>query len=161
MCHMTNVIIACLILKARISTSQLRRCQLSNLGRNFFCTKNENTKLAKQFLDELLEPHYRARFSTLPYFLNNNYTLPVRILGSSLIYGDVFERINTGYNAIDQDIAAVEVFFQTPYALQLKRSPTMNWIDYFSNVGGIYGLVLGMGIISFVELFWLLFQNWV
>jgi hypothetical protein len=147
------------ILKARISTSQLRRCQLSNLGRNFFCTKNENTKLTKQFLDELLEPHYRARFSTLPYFFNNNYTLPVRNLGSSLIYGDVFERINTGYNAIDQDIAAVEVFFQTPYALQLKRSPTMNWIDYFSSVGGIYGLVLGMGIISFVELVWLLLQN--
>jgi hypothetical protein len=37
----------------------------------------------------------------------------------------------------------------------------MNWNDYFSNVGGIYGLVLGMGIISLVELFWLLLQNWV
>jgi hypothetical protein len=31
----------------------------------------------------------------------------------------------------------------------------MTWIDFFSNIGGIYGLVLGMGIISFVELFWL------
>ncbi len=68
------------ILKARISTSQLRRCKMSNLGRNLFCTKNENTKLTKQFLDELLEPNYKIRFSTLPYFFNNNYTLPVRNL---------------------------------------------------------------------------------
>jgi hypothetical protein len=31
----------------------------------------------------------------------------------------------------------------------------MTWIDYFSTVGGLLGLVLGMGIISFVELIWL------
>ena len=31
----------------------------------------------------------------------------------------------------------------------------MTWIDYLSAVGGLLGLVLGMGFISFVELFWL------
>jgi hypothetical protein len=31
----------------------------------------------------------------------------------------------------------------------------MNWIIYLANVGGLLGLVLGMGIISFVELLWL------
>jgi hypothetical protein len=31
----------------------------------------------------------------------------------------------------------------------------MTWIDYFSTVGGLLGLVLGMGFISFIELFWL------
>jgi hypothetical protein len=31
----------------------------------------------------------------------------------------------------------------------------MSWIDYISSVGGLMGLVLGMGFVSFFELFWL------
>ncbi len=34
----------------------------------------------------------------------------------------------------------------------------MNWIDYFSNIGGIFGLVLGMGLITIAEIIWLSFQ---
>ena len=34
----------------------------------------------------------------------------------------------------------------------------MTWIDYFSTVGGLLGLVLGMGFISFIELFWLVLR---
>jgi hypothetical protein len=32
---------------------------------------------------------------------------------------------------------------------------SMTWVIFFSNIGGLLGLVLGMGIISFIELFWL------
>ena len=142
------------ILKGRISSAPLRKCQMNSLGRNLFCKRDVDTKLTLQFLAELLEPAYRSRFDTLPYFFKNNYFSPERKFGISLLYGDIFESTNKRYNALDQDIAEVEIFFETPYALELKRSCTMNWIDYFSNVGGIYGLVLGMGIISFIELFW-------
>jgi len=31
----------------------------------------------------------------------------------------------------------------------------MTWIDYFSAVGGLLGLVLGMGFFSLFELIWL------
>ena len=31
----------------------------------------------------------------------------------------------------------------------------MTWIDYFAAVGGLLGLVLGMGFVSFIELVWL------
>jgi hypothetical protein len=31
----------------------------------------------------------------------------------------------------------------------------MNWIKYLSTVGELLGLVLGMGIVSFIELIWL------
>jgi hypothetical protein len=31
----------------------------------------------------------------------------------------------------------------------------MTWVIFFSNIGGLLGLVLGMGIISVIELFWL------
>ena len=31
----------------------------------------------------------------------------------------------------------------------------MTWIDYFATVGGLLGLMLGMGLVSFIELIWL------
>ena len=37
----------------------------------------------------------------------------------------------------------------------MGSKPSLTWIDYFSTVGGLLGLVLGMGFISFVELIWL------
>jgi hypothetical protein len=40
----------------------------------------------------------------------------------------------------------------------MGHSPRMNWIDYLSAVGGLLGLVLGMGIVSFIELIWLCFR---
>jgi hypothetical protein len=32
----------------------------------------------------------------------------------------------------------------------------MTWIGFFSNLGGLFGLVLGMGIIFLFELLWFL-----
>jgi hypothetical protein len=37
----------------------------------------------------------------------------------------------------------------------MGSQPKMTWIDYFSTVGGLMGLVLGMGIVSVIELVWL------
>jgi hypothetical protein len=35
---------------------------------------------------------------------------------------------------------------------------TMTWIEYFATVGGLLGLVLGMGLVSFIEIIWLLLR---
>jgi hypothetical protein len=59
------------------------------------------------------------------------------------------------YDAFDKDIAMVQIFYQKPTVVLMGSQLNMTWIDFFSTVGGLLGLVLGMGIISFVELFWL------
>ena len=59
------------------------------------------------------------------------------------------------YNPFDKDIALLEVFFKKPTIIQISRQARMSWIDYLSTVGGLLGLVLGMGIVSFIELLWL------
>jgi hypothetical protein len=81
-----------------------------------------------------------------------------RTLGSSLRAGDVFETTNVDYRGVEKDIAIVQVYFKTAYTTKIERSLTMGWIVYFSNVGGIFGLVLGMGLISLFELLWLSIQ---
>ena len=59
------------------------------------------------------------------------------------------------YDAYVKDIATVSIVFKKSSLVQLGSRPTMGWVDYFAAVGGLLGLVLGMGIVSFIELFWL------
>ena len=33
----------------------------------------------------------------------------------------------------------------------MERSARMTWVDYFSSLGGLFGLCLGFSIISFIE----------
>ena len=74
------------------------------------------------------------------------------------------------YNAYERDIAVVNIFFgeSTVFGANLKtlkifrysssefeRSKKMTWFDFFSSIGGICGLCLGMSAISIVEfIYW-------
>jgi hypothetical protein len=69
--------------------------------------------------------------------------------------GDVFGESLSTYDALNNDIAKVQIYFKSASTLKVKKSVKMTWIDYFSNVGGILGLVLGIGIISVFEIIWL------
>ena len=64
----------------------------------------------------------------------------------------------------------VEIIYQKSTLVQIGTQLNMTWIDYFSSVGGLLGLVLGMGFFSFFELIWLClriaskrlkFTNWI
>ena len=68
---------------------------------------------------------------------------------------NLFEQNPRYHDAFEKDIALVEIFFKKPTLVLVSRKARMNWIDYFSTVGGLLGLVLGMGSISVVELLWL------
>ena len=80
------------------------------------------------------------------------------------------------YNAYDRDIAVVNIFFgestvfgernqnkvknigfkvDNIFFLEFERSKKMTWFDFFSSIGGICGLCLGMSAISIVEfIYW-------
>jgi len=40
-------------------------------------------------------------------------------------------------------------------ALQFQTQTSQNWINYFANVGGAFGLCLGFSITTLAELIWL------
>jgi hypothetical protein len=70
--------------------------------------------------------------------------------------GEVKEDWNVyEYDSYKKDIAIVKIFFGQSTIIQMNSKSAMGWIDYLSAVGGLLGLVLGMGIVSFVELLWL------
>ena len=148
------------IFKTRISTAPLRKCNLNSFRSNSFCNTNANkNSLNSEFLSNWLTYDFDHRFSVQPYFYRKSFQTSQRKIGTSLQNGDVFEITNKPYNAFDNDVAMVNIFFKDAYSTKYKRSPRLTWIDYFSSVGGIYGLVIGIGIISFLEMFWLLVRS--
>ena len=69
----------------------------------------------------------------------------------------MFGSWNSDYEAFEKDIAKVEIYFKSATATKIYREPTMTWIDFLSNLGGLFGLVLGLGVIFVFEIVWFLF----
>ncbi len=105
------------------------------------------TKFGSQILAEYLARAKNESF--LKTIQSSERTFAKAIPG-----GDVFTLNPKIYDAYDNDIAIVQFFFSKSTLLQMGSQPRMTWIDYLSTVGGLLGLVLGMGIVSVIELIW-------
>ena len=104
-----------------------------------------------------LQANYNWRFNNTPYYQKMRYESSQRYSGSDLTYGDIFGRDAVGYDAFDNDIAKVHIYFKTPTAFKIRGTPFMSATLFVSNIGGIFGLVLGMSIVTLFELVWLCF----
>jgi hypothetical protein len=58
----------------------------------------------------------------------------------------------TTYDAWEEDLAVVNIFFGQETATELERSIRQSPVDFISSLGGLFGLCLGFSIISFLEL---------
>jgi hypothetical protein len=141
----------------KITVTPFHKCNVNNFGASEFC---------KTDLKQPLPMQMRLINQIQNEFLNNSTVkledVPDYILSmkSSLRqYGiDVFKNPQKTYDAFDQDIAMVQIIYQKSTVNLLGSWLTMTWIDYFSTVGGLLGLVLGAGFVTFFEMFWLGFR---
>ena len=130
-----------------ITSALLRKCDSSNFGVSWLC--NANNRLEPSMYGGEIKDLVRDE-----YFDNGLYKNIFKMFEESdRFIMDSFGQRN--YNPFDKDIALLEVFFKKPSIIQISRQARMSWIDYLSTVGGLLGLVLGMGIVSFIELLWL------
>ena len=128
------------------------KCDSYNFGVSKFCNYNNKNILQPNKYGGQILAEYQARQINAS-FLNSMQTT-TRTHAKMIPGGDVFTLSPKTYDAYDRDIAVVRIFFQKSTVLQIGSQPRMTWIDYFSIVGGLLGLVLGLGIISFVEVIW-------
>ena len=140
-----------MIYEESVFTVPFRRCDSSNVGVSWFCRLGDGKlpvprKFAKQLIDEYTS-------NPIPPFVKSVLS-NIRSYDSTVNGGDIFQQSPKTYDAYDEDIAVVQVYFKKSTVFQMGSQPRMTWIDYLSNVGGLLGLVLGMGIISFIELIW-------
>ena len=122
-------------------------CDLRNIGVSQFCSIN--TKKALPMTEKFGTQIYNAMGKG-----NNFDYIPMRN-SERYYYDDVFGFDPVLYDAFDRDIAMVQINFQKSTAILMGSQLTMTWIDYLATVGGLLGLVLGMGFVSFIELLWL------
>ena len=62
------------------------------------------------------------------------------------------------YDAYEKDIAILQIYFKSPTIIEYGTFPSQTWIDFFSSIGGLLGLCIGMSIVTFIEIFWLILQ---
>ena len=81
---------------------------------------------------------------------------PIRFYLSQ--WDNIFKSSPASYDPFQKDTAFIQIYFNKPTVIQMKSKSAMAWIDYLSTVGGLSGLLLGMGFISFIELMWLCYK---
>ena len=91
----------------------------------------------------------------IPDYVYNSVATSQRTFSSTLKGGDVFTTADNNYDAFDSDIAALHIYFRRSTVFQLGTQPTMTWIDFMSQVGGLLGLCIGVSIVTVIELVWL------
>jgi len=128
------------------------KCDSYNLGVSKYCNIYNKNFVPPTKYDGQILAEYQARQRNDSFLKDIQST--TRTHARIIPGGDVFTLNPKTYEAFDKDVAVVRIFFQKSTVLQIGSQPRMTWIDYFSTVGGLLGLVLGMGIISFIEVIW-------
>ena len=151
-----------------IISTPLRKCDSSSLGVSKLCDFNNKALPQPTMFGSQAKLDYEKFGFNSPSIYGVEST--TRYYAKTLPKGDLFALNPKTYDAFEKDIALVEIYFRKSTIIQMGRQARMNWIEYFSTVGGLLGLVLGMGIISVIEVIWVClrlvalkmnFQNWV
>lgn len=146
-----------------INVVPFERCDASSIGISQFCQvdmklkqpmlANVYTQITKEFVN--VDNGYYSSSNHPDYILSFKQKTSIRNYGYNIFKNNNY---NITYNAFDRDIAMVNIIYQKPTLPQIKNQLAMTWIDYFSGVGGLMGLVMGMGFVSSFELFWLILR---
>ena len=144
------------IYQTTISAVPLRQCLLQNARLGLFCKGNQASMSNQIITGSFVEKQYIRRLGKLPFFIKSLFPTSNRTHSSTIPRQDIFGR--SSYDPMESDIAKVQIYFKSPTAIEIRKQLKMSWIDFLSNTGGILGLVLGMGIIFFVEVFWILIK---
>ena len=57
------------------------------------------------------------------------------------------------YDNVSKSFFSIYVFYEDLKYTLIEQNPKMQTFDLISNVGGLFGLFLGMGLLSFIEIF--------
>ena len=97
---------------------------------------------------------YTKTTGKVPDYVSKLARSSKRTFAGSIKGGDIFTTADNKYDAYDEDIAVVQLFFRRSTVIQLGTTPTMTWIDFMSQVGGLLGLCIGVSIVTVIELVW-------
>ena len=131
----------------KITSEPFRNCDEKNFGVSNFCN----------YKRQFIQPKLWSRVIISEDNLGRNFIDDDSDWwrANTILMTNLFSYLNNSYDAFEQDIAVVNVFFDKPTAIEFQNQASMDWYTYLSNVGGVLGLCIGLSIMTLFELIWL------
>ena len=147
------------IYQPSVTAVPFRRCDFRNLGVSPLCNLEFNS-LTEPWIwsRQLLEEIAKEGKTNLTLFRRLNILSSERSYATTSHPTNMFNPFNESYDAFEKDIALVQFYFKSASVQEFQTDVSQTWIDFFSAIGGLLGLCIGISIVTFVELFWLLFK---
>ena len=149
--------------EASVSTAPIRYCDHTNLGASGLCNldKNLSTMNPSLLSNPVRNEFWISQIGMLPdYVAPSIDNLPsTRIYQISkreqkhLTFKSNFAK-NREYDAFRKDIALVNFYFEHAHVQKYKRQPRLKNEDFIAQLGGLFGLAIGVSLISVFETFW-------
>ncbi len=137
-----------------ITNQQFRKCDEKNFGMSPLCNLDKSAILPKPQIwgQAVLNQLNGSKFNTSHIEKN------IRNLNPTLLQDNIFKNLEREYDAYENDIAILSVFFESSTVLQYATKQSRTWVDFISAVGGNGGLFIGFSIVTLVELIYIVFQ---
>ena len=142
-----------------VTAIPFRRCDFRNLGISRLCDI-ENPFLPKPqiWARQVLKALNATQLDISLLAKRLGFVSSERSYAVPLVPPGAFNFVDESYDAYDKDLAVAQFYFRTTTITELETNVSQTWIDFFSAIGGLLGLCIGMSIVTFVELFWLGFR---
>ena len=136
-----------------VTSAPFRECDSRNFGLSRLCHLNDRSLPQPYIYQHIIKKIY----DSAPQESILTSTNEAFFASFKTTKRNVYDKLRgfSEYDAFEKDIAFLEVYYPSPTLIKMKTQSRMSWIDYLSTVGGLLGLVLGMGFMTFVEIFWL------
>merc|ERR1711971_464581 len=133
-----------------VTTNNFLPCDSRNLNINPLCTLGRGP-LPKIWLDRVTEK-YKKSYDSIPDYISSLASPMRERHQDDLIATQVQGDDDNKYNAWEEDIAVVNIFFGEETIMELERAIRMSPVEFISSLGGLFGLCLGFSITSFFEI---------
>jgi len=141
-----------IIYHTSITAVPFRRCDDSNLGTSKLCDLEDTTMPEPKMWGQQVKDEYVGNQAGYISDIKSNERQYLASIGGSGVFKNLEPK---KYNAYDEDIAIVKVFFESSAVFLFETNSSQTWVDFFGTVGGLLGLCIGVSIVTIVEIFWL------
>ena len=143
----------CLCKLTSLEDNLVKQCVKNNIYQN--CTSQYIYLFQKQYVEEIC-PKYCPLECETNQLIFSQYSEIITVKGK---INDTFryKEFNT-YENVSRTFFTIYVYYENLKLTLINQQPKMQPFDLISSLGGLVGLFLGMGVLSFAELFEIMFE---
>jgi hypothetical protein len=132
-----------------VTSSPFRQCDDLNIGLSYIC-KLDGKKISdpKIWANQIISKYGKNP----PKYISRIVTNRRKFLSGN---DSILSIVPADYDAYEEDIAVVSVFFESPAVFLYRSQHSQTWIDFFSAIGGLLGVCFGFSFVTIAELIWL------